>query len=263
MKSRVLTAIGLIPFVLGTFLLASPWPLLLMALATAGISALELEKLLNFPARYSTLFVTVVAGMAPFVFTGIPVLLLAIGCLFLAVAGVVGGYIRAKDRTSQVGALLAPLWFVSPLICLLILHGQVQPNSGSFSLNPILMAVAPLWGGDSAAYFVGKAFGKRLLAPSISPKKTVEGAIANVAACLVVALPLGHYLGYSPTISALCGLSAGVLGQMGDLYESYLKRQANLKDSGTLLPGHGGILDRIDSILFTAPIVFFIIATKL
>lgn len=122
------------------------------------------------------------------------------------------------------------------------------------------MAVVPLWGGDTAAYFVGKSFGKRLLAPKISPKKTIEGGIANVLACLLVASLLGPHLGFVLPISCAVGLAAGVLGQAGDLFESHLKRQAGVKDSGSILPGHGGMLDRIDSILFTAPFVALLLS---
>jgi len=121
------------------------------------------------------------------------------------------------------------------------------------------MAIVPLWGGDTAGIFVGKAFGRRLLAPKISPKKTVEGAIANLFACPLVSIPLGLAIGLSWEAGAACGLAAGTFGQLGDLFESYVKRQAGVKDSGSLLPGHGGLLDRVDSLLFTAPIVFAIL----
>lgn len=121
------------------------------------------------------------------------------------------------------------------------------------------MAIVPLWAGDTAAIFAGRAFGKHLLAPTVSPKKTVEGAIANLLACLAAAWGFGVWLNVPAPQSLVCGLIAGVLGQIGDLFESWVKRQANVKDSGTLLPGHGGIMDRIDSILFTAPFVALVL----
>jgi phosphatidate cytidylyltransferase len=121
------------------------------------------------------------------------------------------------------------------------------------------MAILPLWAGDTAAIFVGRAIGKRLLAPKISPKKTVEGSIANLIACLLAAWGLGAWMGIPAAQSIACGLAAGTLGQAGDLFESWLKRRADLKDSGSILPGHGGVLDRIDSILFTAPAVAMIL----
>jgi len=262
-KSRVLTAIGLIPFVLGTLLFVNPWPLVLLSLTAIALSTFELDRLFNFPSRYTALAYTLAAGA--FSVWGVNHVSIgtvaAVGFSCFAF-GVTGGYVRARDPESLVGALVAPLWVVAPIMSLFVLHAQTHTTSAIFSVNPILMAIVPLWGGDSAAYFVGKQFGKRLLAPKISPKKTVEGGVANVFACLAIAIPLGGSLGYTLGNSILCGLSAGIFGQIGDLFESYLKRQANLKDSGSLLPGHGGILDRIDSILFTAPIVFLVLANS-
>ena len=123
----------------------------------------------------------------------------------------------------------------------------------------MLLAIVPLWAGDTAAMFAGKAFGKHPLAPKISPKKTLEGGVANLVACMLTAWVLGAWLQIPVVPSLLCGIAAGVFGQLGDLFESWVKRRADLKDSGTLLPGHGGIMDRIDSILFTAPVVSMIL----
>lgn len=118
--------------------------------------------------------------------------------------------------------------------------------------TPLLLVFLPLWAGDTAAIFAGKAFGKHLLAPNISPKKTWEGAIANFLACILAAWGTAVWVGIAPAWGVLIGVITGILGQAGDLFESWLKRQAGVKDSGNLLPGHGGILDRIDSLLFTA-----------
>ncbi len=111
--------------------------------------------------------------------------------------------------------------------------------------------------GDIVAYFAGTYLGKTLLLPEISPKKTVEGALGGLLGSLLtggVLLAFSPALPWSPVL-ALAGL-AGLVGQMGDLFESLLKRVANQKDSGTLMPGHGGILDRLDGVLFAAPIVY-------
>ena len=121
------------------------------------------------------------------------------------------------------------------------------------------MALVPVWAGDIAAIFAGKAFGKHPLAPKISPKKTVEGSVANLLAAVATAWLLGRFLGLSDARSLGAGVAVGILGQAGDLFESWLKRRADVKDSGTLLPGHGGVLDRIDSVLFAAPAVALIL----
>jgi phosphatidate cytidylyltransferase len=115
-----------------------------------------------------------------------------------------------------------------------------------------------VWLGDSGAYYVGKQFGKHKLSPRISPKKTVEGLVGGVTASVITALVI-HFT-FFPAFPLLHAVLAGVLlsvaGVIGDLAESMWKRSADVKDSGTLLPGHGGFLDRFDSILFTAPILY-------
>lgn len=127
----------------------------------------------------------------------------------------------------------------------------------------ILTAAIPIWAGDTAAIFAGKAFGTHKLAPSISPNKTWEGSIANLLAAVVAAAALGYFLKYPMDKMLLLGVSCGVIGQLGDLFESYLKRQAGVKDSGNLLPGHGGVFDRLDSLLMTAPFSYWILSSFL
>jgi phosphatidate cytidylyltransferase len=110
------------------------------------------------------------------------------------------------------------------------------------------------WICDSSAYFVGSAIGRTRLAPTISPKKSVEGAIAGLVAAAVFGPLLGLGLGLSPLLMAGYGLAIGLATIVGDLVESLIKRQTGVKDSGMLIPGHGGLLDRMDSLLFCAPI---------
>ena len=117
-----------------------------------------------------------------------------------------------------------------------------------------------IWLGDTLAYYIGTLAGKHLLAPSISPNKSIEGAIGGLLGSIGGAL-LAHYWFY-PSISiancTILGLVTGIAGQMGDLCESILKRNLNVKDSGFLVPGHGGLLDRLDSVLFSAPVFYYI-----
>ncbi|MBW1995556.1 MAG: phosphatidate cytidylyltransferase [Deltaproteobacteria bacterium] len=112
--------------------------------------------------------------------------------------------------------------------------------------------------GDAAAYYIGSFFGKRKLSPLISPGKTVEGSIAGLCAGIAAGLLCKYILNLSISFE-LCGLLSiliVVAAQIGDLFESLLKRSANLKDSGTIIPGHGGVLDRIDATLFAAPVLY-------
>lgn len=109
---------------------------------------------------------------------------------------------------------------------------------------------------DSAQYFVGRAFGRHKLAPVISPKKTIEGAVGGAVFGAIAGVALSQIWlpAVSPVAAALVSLLMAIAGMAGDLFESALKRRAGLKDSGNLIPGHGGILDRIDSWLFAAPV---------
>ncbi len=120
----------------------------------------------------------------------------------------------------------------------------------------LLIAV---WSGDSGAYYAGKSLGKHLLSPVISPKKTVEGAIGGLAATLLASIIVKFTL--LPQMSllhaAMLGVMLAIVSQIGDLCESLLKRSVNVKDSGTLLPGHGGILDRVDGLMFAAPVLYY------
>ncbi len=119
----------------------------------------------------------------------------------------------------------------------------------------LLLAAFCVWATDSFALFTGKAFGKRKLAPFLSPGKTWEGAVGGLAAALVVGGVCGSLLLGQPYVGILVGTVAGTLGQIGDLFKSSLKREAGIKDFGSILPGHGGVLDRFDSLLFVAPVV--------
>ncbi len=171
--------------------------------------------------------------------------------------------------TTLLGAVYVG-WLFSYLT---LLHGM-QPGMIRFSGENIPLLIPPIahttpgewlvifvsactWMSDTGALFVGKAFGRHKLAPNVSPGKTWEGSIGGVLTSLVTGAALGHWL-HLPMVHAL-GLAAlcAIAGQVGDLCESALKRDLGVKDFGTVLPGHGGILDRIDSMLFSAPLAYY------
>jgi phosphatidate cytidylyltransferase len=120
----------------------------------------------------------------------------------------------------------------------------------------ILFTLVLIWAGDTFAYFTGKAVGRFPLAPALSPKKTWEGAIANLVGSILVAVGFSYWLQIDLWMLVAIASFANVAGQMGDLLESAYKRAANVKDSGALLPGHGGMLDRIDSLILASPVVW-------
>jgi phosphatidate cytidylyltransferase len=121
----------------------------------------------------------------------------------------------------------------------------------------LLFALAITWAADTVAYFAGRAFGKHPLAPHISPKKTWEGSLAGLIGSLAVAYAFHFWLTIPlPHLLAMATLG-NIAGQMGDLLESAYKRSAGVKDSGSLLPGHGGILDRIDGLILCIPVIWY------
>lgn len=125
-----------------------------------------------------------------------------------------------------------------------------------------LLALAVTWAADVAAYAVGSRVGRRRIAPRLSPGKTVEGTVAGLAAAALTAVAFGAVYGLAPAGVAIVAALAGPAALAGDLLESALKRAAGAKDSGGLIPGHGGVLDRIDSLLLVGPVVYlgFVVA---
>jgi phosphatidate cytidylyltransferase len=130
---------------------------------------------------------------------------------------------------------------------------------GIYKIGPylLLFALVITWVGDTAAYFVGRAIGRHPFAPHLSPKKSWEGAFASFAGALLVAFGFSHWINIG--LPHFLGMAAAgnIAGQAGDLLESAFKRSAGVKDSGTLLPGHGGVLDRIDALILAIPVVWY------
>jgi len=132
--------------------------------------------------------------------------------------------------------------------------------NGVYEESIILTLVILIWVNDSFAFFVGKNFGRRKLFESVSPKKTFEGFFGGILFSLITAFILSFFCDYLSLVNLIIiSLIASILGTTGDLVESKFKRQVNTKDSGNIMPGHGGILDRLDSLLFVAPFVYLYI----
>lgn len=133
-------------------------------------------------------------------------------------------------------------------------------SNGNYEPLIIVYLLLLIWSNDSFAYLVGKNFGKRKLYESVSPKKTIEGFIGGVVFTIITGVVISYYSELFSMIHwIVLSLLASILGTIGDLVESKFKRQANIKDSGSIMPGHGGMLDRLDSLFFVAPFVYLYI----
>jgi phosphatidate cytidylyltransferase len=138
---------------------------------------------------------------------------------------------------------------------------QLGGDTSDLGRNWLLVALLVTFATDSGAFLVGKNLGRRPLAPRISPSKTWEGAIGGFLLAVATALVLGQFLelGLSRWQTGLIGATVGMVSQLGDLFESKLKRISQVKDAGSIIPGHGGMLDRLDSLLFSIPAVYYLV----
>ncbi|MDO8684239.1 MAG: phosphatidate cytidylyltransferase [Armatimonadota bacterium] len=175
---------------------------------------------------------------------------------------------RAPIR--NIGATLLGAVYVGGLFGYLVLlrqmPGKVDINYSSswFDLQSrgawlAMFAMLTTWACDTGAYFVGSTIGKHKLAPTLSPGKTIEGAVGAIVCSTLMALLIGGVLGFHIWSRILLGVVIGAFSILGDLCESAMKREIGIKDFGAIMPGHGGVLDRCDSLLFSAPALFYII----
>jgi phosphatidate cytidylyltransferase len=247
---RIVTALIGIPLVIAVTLYAPHW---LFALIVSAFAGLCFNELMTFgSARTGTRpgIWTAVAGAAVTVsFVGNAAWVLTV----LAATVLFCGTVMAFD--SSIDSILPGLGLVTMglLYCGVLMGFIVWLQS-----NVVIVLLATIWAGDSAAYYGGRAFGRHPLAPTISPNKTVEGSIAGLIGSIVAGVGLGTWLlGMRIPFLVLAAIAAAIAGQIGDLVESAFKRSAGVKDSSALLPGHGGMLDRLDSLLFAAPVFFW------
>ncbi len=169
-------------------------------------------------------------------------------------------FIQKKDWQRLFYTWIGVLYFGVGFGSLLVLRGADDLLSvRDVALEPGLFLVwfglLGTWASDTFAYFVGKYFGRNPMAPHISPNKTQEGLLGGVVGCLVICAAFSWYFEFSLTTALPLALLVAVASPMGDLFESYVKRVCDVKDSGNILPGHGGMMDRFDSLLFVMPLL--------
>ncbi|HEX7191304.1 MAG TPA: phosphatidate cytidylyltransferase [Thermoanaerobaculia bacterium] len=182
--------------------------------------------------------------------------------VFAALLLIPASYVFTKGSPEESIAEALPSSAIAVMATLYVgmLGGSLIRMRSDFPVGPklVFFLLVVVWLGDAGAYYTGKAFGRHKLSPRISPKKTVEGLIGGIASSIIAAIVI-HFT-FFPEFQLLHAVIAGVIlsscGVVGDLAESLWKRSADVKDSGTLIPGHGGFLDRFDSVFFTAPILY-------
>ena len=222
-----------------------------LAAAVAGAAALEYAGAAGITRDVSRALVVVMAALACW-WLGMPALtrvavVVAIVLAWLAVEVLLFGH----DISRATAAVAGAAYVGGPLGLLVAIHAR-----GGWRVTLLLLATVVV--SDTAQYYSGRAFGRRPLAPVVSPKKTIEGAVGGlVGAALFMALAGSQVLvGEAMVALAVLGLAMAAVGICGDLFESSLKRHAGLKDSSALIPGHGGVLDRIDALLFATPLFY-------
>ena len=268
LKTRVLTALVMVPLVLAALLLLSPHGWGIAALAVTLVAAHEWGQLsrLTLPVHCLFVGVIVLAGISLLYLPaagfarGWPATVVLVGC---GVSGifwmlVAPEWVKRRWPTTIASVMVVTGWTV--LIGAWMALVELQARSPWL----VLAAMAVVWIADTAAYFAGRAFGRRKLAPAISPGKTWEGVYGAMAAVAIYALLLVNFAypaGTTPPLNALemtafvaYALLITGISVIGDLFESLMKREAGVKDSGKLLPGHGGVLDRTDALLAAMPL---------
>ncbi|HYI66954.1 MAG TPA: phosphatidate cytidylyltransferase [Candidatus Limnocylindrales bacterium] len=286
LRTRVLSALVLVPIILAIVLLGEPWLSLLVGVA-AFLALVELVGLLDAAGHQPPQVLTIISGMT----------LVAAGLITTngeGVGGAVAHLVVALDPPGLVTAtmvaamlLLAAVAFtrsdpragfmtwamtsfgvayIGLLLPAIVLVAHLAPAGGS-ATTPVgafglasgpawaLLLILVVWGYDTGAYLTGRRLGRRRLLDQISPSKTMEGLVGGLVLATIAAGIGAVLVGLEPWHPLVIGPLVGLAAQAGDLAESMLKRAAGRKESGFLVPGHGGILDRVDSFLFAAPVL--------
>ena len=269
---RVITALILTPL-LAIIAVSPPWVFFLFIIITGELALLEFYKLvessgyrclksIGMGATFFLFFFFFVESTGRdrgelIIVEGLIVSLLAVPISMLA--RVING--RAiKKSLEGIALTYFGIMFVGFFLGhQLLLRGLGEGFQRILGVKLLLFLYVVVYAGDIGAYYVGSRLGRRPLVPAISPKKTIEGALGGILASTVVAFLYARILlPELPVVHAVnLGWILGIFGILGDLSESLLKRSLNAKDSGAILPGHGGILDRVDSLIFTGPVLFF------
>ncbi len=251
LKKRVLAACFLAPVVAAIFYFLPLFWFFIFLACVALIAFYEIAVMAGIKGKTLLPFLIVI-GFIPLYFESLIMYcawLLASPLIYLIVRFLMGGGkeegINEEIIKGTIAIVFGEIFIVLPFIFMYFLK---EINN----LFPFTLLIT-LWASDICAFMVGKTFGKRPLAPGISPKKTYEGLLGAIIGSMIIIVAFHRLLEFNLTKAVIAGALIGILGQAGDLLESVAKRVSHTKDSSAFIPGHGGILDRIDSFIFTAP----------
>ncbi|PRX33638.1 phosphatidate cytidylyltransferase [Orenia metallireducens] len=262
LKTRILSAVIAIPILI-IILKIGNIPFLLLNLVVVGLGMDEYYKLVKAKGIKANRFLGILIGLILVLLTylnsndlSVVYGFLILSFLVILLKQVIVGVDNSAIFTTAI--TFFGVFYVAGLFSHLILLYNLELSNGKgigtlFVWLPILAT----WITDTGAYFTGMNFGKSPLAPKISPKKTIEGAVGGLTFSIALTMIISVYLGFGYLHGIVLGILIALFAQLGDLSESVFKRDANIKDSGDIIPGHGGILDRIDSLLFTLPVVYY------
>ena len=266
MQQRATSAVVFVPPLLVILLLGEPWILIGLGIL-AAIAAYECFRLLDSASHPSLTVLGIVLAVTVTLEAGAPTDLADAAALLMSVGLVlaaVGAFARREPRdgvATWIGTVFGAL-YVGQLGFVARLGIVAPPMPAGATLAPlgadrawIALLVLGVWAFDTGAYLIGRRFGKQRFLTHISPSKTYAGLVGGIVSATVVVGLMLWGLGRSPLEAIAIGPLISLTAQAGDLAESMLKRAAAAKDSGTLIPGHGGLLDRVDSFLFAAPIL--------
>jgi phosphatidate cytidylyltransferase len=257
---RVASAVVALPLILLLLFKGPPWGFFLLVLPAALLGGFELFAMTHPGDRLSQtlgVLLSAVATLTLYLF-GQDVRVLTTVFVAIPVLGPLLTLVRLGDvKTAALRALSlssGPLFVAVPLTLLAVMRRDAGDDGPAF----VVAALTFAWGADTGGYFGGRFFGKHKLYEAVSPKKTVEGALGGLLGAVIGATIIHFLLLPTTPLWHLLGLAvvAGALGQAGDLGESLLKRSVGVKDSGAIVPGHGGILDRVDALLLTSTVVY-------
>jgi len=253
---RVATVVPLVPIILWMMFAGPRWAWQAFVLTAIAIGGYELMAMKVPSSRGLRAWGSVTSVLFAYTIMFIDTASAVYGVVLIIILGAMAWSLLQDDplhnASVRIGWLLGTPIYVGGTLSAVALVRDFDPT-GAWVLLTMVLA----WGSDTSAYFVGRKYGKTKLAPRISPKKTLEGSGGGLAAAVVGAVIMSLFLPGLHVLDAIAlGILGGAAGQAGDLLVSVLKRSSGVKDSGGILPGHGGVLDRADALAFTAPAVW-------